>query len=155
MELGTLKYPFRDINVALNDIHNVYANTNSSVSIYIMENTDNYIPIDSTYFINISNVYMDSYTTLTNTYNHSATIICKDTDIDVGRSSKSLFQIIQNFDKNAIDFSGMDSVEAEEISTALDFAIIINRSNMVINMINLVTDFENVNRLGQFLYTIF
>lgn len=155
MELGNSKYPFRDINIALNEIHTIYANTNSTVYIYINEFTDNYIPIDYTYFVNISNVYIDTYTTINNTQNHTASLICKDTDIDVGRSVKSLFHIIQNFDKTDIDTSGMDSVEGDEIQNAVDFAMIINRSNMNINRINLITDFENSNRIAGFLYTVF
>lgn len=33
MELGTIKYPIRNINIVLNEVHNVYANTNSTVHI--------------------------------------------------------------------------------------------------------------------------
>ena len=62
MELGKIDYPFRDINLVLIEVHNVHQHTDKNISIYVMEATDNYLPLDSIMLLNVSQVNFDTYT---------------------------------------------------------------------------------------------
>ena len=55
-ELGTKQHPYKDINYALAEIFNFHSGTNRSISLYIMEDTTNYI---------MSNSYINNMTLLT------------------------------------------------------------------------------------------
>ena len=62
MELGTIEYPFKDINLVFLDIFNVHQHTDRVINIFIMEATDSYFTFDFIKIVNTTQVSIDSYT---------------------------------------------------------------------------------------------
>ena len=60
MELGTIDYPFRDINLVLIELHNVHQHSQRNISVYTMEATENYLSLDLSVLLNVSEVTFDA-----------------------------------------------------------------------------------------------
>ena len=135
IELGTRQYPFKHISLVFIDIFNRLSNSNISVNIYVMENTYNYLPVNTIKFISITSVSIDSYSEYyPDDPKHALFFI---TDNEIGMlTERTLFNIIQNTTMNPLDTSNMEQVEADEIAISSDYGMMVNRCNLNINRID-------------------
>ena len=153
IELGTRKYPFKSINLVFIDIFNRLSNSDVSVKIYVMENTYNYLPVDTIKFINITSVSIDSYSEYYPDDPKHALFIITDSEISI-QTERTLFNIIQNTTTNPLDTSIMEEVEADEILGTLDYVMIVNRCNLNINNVDVYSQISSASLNIDFIYTI-
>lgn len=157
VELGTLEYPFKEINSAFLELVNIHANTNRNISIYVLEDTINYIRLKTAYVLNINNV------TLT-TYSKSALISSKATIIGVDSDSYSsifgestLFNIIKNttllVNKQLAANLAIDEFERGTVSG--EYAVIlIQRSNFRMSQLDIISMYNSITSTYYFLQLI-
>ena len=153
IELGTRQYPFKHINLVFIDIFNRLSNSDVSVKIYVMENTYNYLPVDTIKFINITSVSIDSYSEYYPDDPKHALFIITDNEIST-QTERTLFNIIQNTTTNPLDTSIMEEVEADEILGTLDYVMIVNRCNLNINNVDVYSQIASASLNIDFIYTI-
>ena len=154
MELGTIDYPFRDISLVLVEIHNAHQHTGRNISIYTMEATENYLPIDSIKLLNVSRVNFDTYTQ--NNLNDPKNVNFVLLDVHMNISvSKSLFNLIQNTIMGDSDTSRMDEAEKSELSTHNFVIFRVHRWSVNFNHISVHSRFLNDDTYVNFVYTSF
>ena len=61
IELGTKKYPYKNIALVFIEILNFHSNSNRSISIFLKEFTTSYVMQAKNYIINMTSVSIDSY----------------------------------------------------------------------------------------------
>ena len=153
MELGTMDYPFRDINLVLIEIHNVHQHTDRNISVYTMEATDNYLPLDSIELLTVSQVSFDTYTQKSLNEAHNTNFIVSDNQFNVS-IEKALFNIIQNTTKGVSDTSRMDETEQAEFNLNTNIVFRVHRSSINFNHISIHS--RLINNINVFLvYTSF
>ena len=135
IELGTRQYPFKHINLVFIDIFNKFSYSDISVNIHVMENTYNYLPVDSIKLINITSININSYSEYNLDDPKHALFVIIDTEIDM-LTERTLFNIIQNTTMNSLDTTNMEQIEADEILESSDYVIIVNRCNLDMNNID-------------------
>ena len=152
MELGTIEYPFRDINLVFLELHNIHQHTNRTININVMELTDNYIPIDFIKIVNISHIIIDTYTNhiLNNPYNTNFRLV--DSIVNF-TSSKTMFNIINSTTKCSINTSQMSSHEINDLSEQSLVIFHIHRSSISFNHINVYSLIQNPSTNVLYLYT--
>ena len=153
IELGTRQYPFKHINLVFIDIFNRLSNTDISVNIYVMENTYNYLPVDSIKLINITTVSIDSYSEYYPDDPKHALFIITDNEIDM-LTERTLFNIIQNTTMNSLDTSNMEQVETDEIVSSSDYVMIVNRCSLHINNVDIYSQITSASRYVDFFLPI-
>ena len=144
IELGTKKYPFKHINLVFIDIFNRLSNFDISVNIFVMENTYNYLPVDSIKLINITTVSIDSYSEYYPDNPQRALFAITDTEIDM-LPERTLFSVIQNTTLNSLDTSNMEQTEADEIVGSSDYVMIVNRCNLNINNVDVYSQITSTS----------
>ena len=151
MELGTREYPFRDINLVLIEVNNEHQHTDRNITIYVMEATDSYLPLGAIKVLNITEFSIDTYTELGSIDAESANFRTVNTISDLG-VDKTLFNIIQNTEKNALNTSQMDEHEFTEFISLPSAVFFIHRSSFSLNNINIYTESEDIFGI-YFIYT--
>ena len=153
MELGTIDYPFRDINLVLIEAHNVHQHTDRNISIYTMEAAESYLSLDSIVLLNVSQVHFDTYTQNSLNEAHYTNFIVSDIHYDVS-TSMGLFNIIQNTTKGASDTSRMDVLEQAEFNLNTNIVFRVHRSSINFNHISIHS--RLINNINTYLvYTSF
>ena len=153
IELGTRLYPFKNVNLVFIDIFNRLSNTDTSVNIYVMENTYNYLPVDTIQFINITTVSIDSYSDYNIDDPDHALFIISDNEIN-SMTERTLFNIIQDTTMNPLDTSSMEQVEADEIVGSSSYVIIVNRCNLSINNVDVYSQITSASLNVDFILPI-
>ena len=149
MELGTKEYPFRDINVVFIEINNEHQHTDRNISIFVMEDTDHYLPLEFIKFLNITKISIDTYTEaeLSDAKRSNFRTINTINDIN---DSKSLFNIVQNNKQITSDTSRMNEHELNEFSFKESVVFHIHRSSFNINSINVYTESMDISGIIYF-----
>ena len=153
MELGTIDYPFRDINLVLIEVHNVHQHTDRNITIFTMEATENYLPLDSIVLLNVSQVNFDTYTQNNLNEAHNTNFIVSNIQHDIS-IVKALFSIIQNIAKLDSDTSRMDTIEQAEFNLNSYIVFRVHRSSINFNHISVHSRLIN-NLDTNFVYTSF
>ena len=135
MELGTIDYPFRDINLVLIEVHNVHQHTERNITIFTMEATESYLPLDSIVLLNVSQVNFDTYTQNSLYDAQNTNFVVSDIQHDIS-IVKALFSIIQNTTKGDSDTSRMDVIEQGELNLHSYIVLRVHRSSINFNHIN-------------------
>ena len=144
MELGTREYPFRDINLVLIEVNNEHQHTDRNITVYVMEATDSYLSLGDIKILNITKFSIDTYTELESSIAQSANFRTVDTISDLG-TSKTLFNIVQNTKRNALDTSQMDEHEFTEFASSFLVVFLIHRSSFELNNINIYTESADIS----------
>ena len=153
IELGTKQYPFKNINLVFIELFNKFSNSNISVNIYVMENTYNYIPVDTIMLINITSVSIDSYSEYYPDDPKHAMFVVTDTEISI-KTERTLFSIVQDINLNQLDTTDMDQIESEEILATADYVMIVNRCNLSINNVDVYSQIASDFLYVDFIYTV-
>ena len=156
MELGTIDYPFRDINLVFIEVFNEHQHTDRNISIYVKEVTKNYIPIDFIEIVNVTKISIDSYTRneLYDAQNAEFNLMQITEPVNI-TTIKSLFNIIQNTVKEQLDSSRMDAVELAEFNQNSKIYIRPYRTSFNINHISVITEPYVIYTDAVFVYTVF
>ena len=157
MELGTIDYPFRDINLVFIEVFNEHQHTDRNISIYVKEVTKNYIPIDFIQIVNVTKISIDSYTQnelLYDAQNAEFNLMQVTEPVNI-TTVKSLFNIIQNTVKGDLDSSRMDAVELAEFNQNGKIYIRPYRTRFNINHISVTTEPYVIYTDVVFVYTVF
>ena len=142
MELGTIDYPFRDINLVLIELHNVHQHSQRNISVYTMEATENYLSLDLSVLLNVSEVTFDAYTQNSLYKAQNTNFVVSDTKFNVS-IAKGLFNIIQDKTKGDSDTSRMDMVELGEFGFDNNLVFRVHRSSINFNHISVHSHFIN------------
>ena len=140
LELGTIMYPFKHINLAFLEILNFLANKNLNITINLKESSTNYLSDGQSYIINAGSLVLQTYSEFSNTPGEANIYI---TDSSVSYFSvKTKFNIISDSTlKLSTVLSSLNlTVRESEIPTYGKTAIIVDRSSLVINNINILRD---------------
>ena len=117
LELGTKAFPFKNIGLPFVEILNYHSHSNSTISVFIKENTEHNMLYNSNYVINITQVTVESYSDLEFVTPDYANIIMKNSGV-IKLSTKTIFNIIKHttlrFDN--ITNSGEISIQEENNS---------------------------------------
>ena len=140
MELGTIEYPFRDINLVFLELNNHHQHTNRTINIYVMEATSSYLAYEFIQIVNITQVNIDTYTD--NSLNDPKSINFRliDDMYDM-HTTKTLFNIVQNTTKNEIDISRMDEHEIGDLTQQTFVMFHIHRSSITFNHVDVHSHF--------------
>ena len=144
MELGTREYPFRDINLVLIEVNNEHQHTDRNITVYVMEATDSYLPLGDIKVLNISKFFIDTYRELDCGDVQSANFRTVGIMSDLG-TSKTLFNIVQNTKRSALDTSQMDEHEFTEFASSFLVVFLIHRSSFELNNINIYTESADIS----------
>ena len=153
IELGTRQYPFKHINFVFIDIFNRLSNSDISVNIYVMENTYNYLLVNTIKFMNITSVSIDSYSEYNSVDPKHARFIITDNEIDM-LTERTIFNIIQNTTLNLLDISNMEQVETDEILGSSDYVMIVNRCTLNINNVDVYSQITSTSLNVDFILPI-
>ena len=153
MELGTVDYPFRDINLVLIEVHNVHQHTDRNITIFTMEATKSYLPINSIKLLNVSQVKFDTYTQNSLNEAKNTNFIVSDIQYNVS-IVKALLSIIQNTTIGDSDTSRMDVLEQAEFNLYSNIVFRVHRSSINFNHISVHSRFINNVNIN-FVYTSF
>ena len=146
IELGTKEYPFRNINLVLNEIYNEHQHTDRNLSIYVMENTDNYLPKNFIQIFNVTKVNIDSYTDNQFYEAQKTNFIIIDSIENINLiTKKSLLTLIQNTEKGDLDTSRMSEHEINQLVPQNSTVFHIHRSSLSLNNINIYSEFSDDN----------
>ena len=144
MELGTMQFPFRDINLVFTEIYNEHQHTDRVINVYVMEATDNYVPMDYIEIFNVTQVNIDSYTESGKSEVTNANFKLVDGIEYINmNTSKSLFNVIQNQFKGDFDTSRMTEGEINEITSQSSTVFLVYKSSVSLNHINIYSEFTN------------
>ena len=154
MELGTIEYPFKDINVVFAEMFNLHQHSDITINIFVMEVSDNYMPFDLIQILNITQVNIDSYTQSEFYEPRNANFRLVEAS-DYERTSISLMRIIQNTTKGDPDVSRMDAVEIADLTLQSFIIIQVHRSSLTINHINVYSEYTATRLNDGFVYTSF
>ena len=61
VELGTKAHPYKNLGFVFVELLNYHSHYDQNISIYVMENTNNYIYVENSFIVNITLVEMLSY----------------------------------------------------------------------------------------------
>ena len=154
MELGTIEYPFKDINVVFTEIFNLHQHSNITINIFVMEATDNYLPFDLTQILNITQVNIESYTESDYYEPRYANFRLVEIVEQIG-TPRSLMSIIQNTTKGVPDISRMDVVEIADLTLQENIFIHAHRSSLKINRFNVYSEHTTDSPKNGFVYSSF
>ena len=154
MELGTIEYPFKNINVVFIEMFNLHQHTDATINIFVMEATDNYLPFDLIQILNITQVNVEAYTESDYYEPRNANFRLVETVNGIG-TLRSLMSIIQNTTKGHPDISRMDAVEIADLTLQENIFIHVHRSSFRINRFNVYSEYTTDNLRNGFVYTSF
>ena len=152
LELGTIEYPFKDINLVLVELQNQHQHTDRVIDIYVIEETDNYMTVDLMKIVNITQVIIDTYTDHSSDDPKHANLRLTE-NIGEIRTVKSLLNIIQNTTLNEIDTSRMSEHEIIELTQQSFVIFHVHSSSLTFNHIDVHSEFELSNIEVVFVYT--
>ena len=152
MELGTMEYPFKDINVVFIEIFNIHQHSDVTINIFVMEATNSYLPFDFTQILNITQVNIESYTESDFYEPRNANFILVNTLDGIG-TLRSLMRIIQNTTKGLPDVSRMDPVEFGDFTLQDNIFIHVHRSSFRINRFNVYSEYITDSLKNGFVYS--
>ena len=96
MELGTQKYPYRNMRSATSEILNHYSFTDVNINIYLKENARVYVEEDTTYFFRMNTVTVTSYSDTSE--NPGRALIVQTSIVQPTMSSKASFHLLKHTD---------------------------------------------------------
>ena len=129
MELGTIEYPFKDINVVFTEIFNLHQHTEVTINIFMMEASDNYIPFEQIQILNITQANIEAYTENDFYEPRNANFRLVES-LDAIGTPISIMNIIQNTTKGSPDVSRMDPVEIADLTLQENIFIHAHRSGL-------------------------
>ena len=156
IELGTIDYPYKSLGLAFVELLNYHSHSNSSITIHIMEDTINYILVDSNYIINITQVTIKPYSNGSGVPN-KATIVGREDNV-VYFSSNSMFNLINdttlNTDENIYNVSEIDDSSKTTISL-VDYSILIYQSQVLWSDLKIQTEYNSLATLNYFIRAVY
>ena len=141
VELGTKIYPFKKINLAFMEILNFISHKNKSITINLKENSVNTMGNSQNYLIDAGNIKIQSYSLINSDNPGIASIYVTDSTVSYV-SSKTKFNIISDFTlklSTALNNASYTTRESQ-IPSYTKAAIIVDRSSLTINNINIYRD---------------
>lgn len=156
IELGTKKYPYKNVALPFVEILNFHSHSNRSVNIYLKEYSVNYINQKRNYIINMTKVNIESYSTIVSTPS-SASLYGVDKTLNVWSAGTITNLLVNDTLKfsSKITQSGMSTYEVQALSNA-DSNIFVHRTNLVINRVNLyrniLTDYQTKSNFVRAVY---
>ena len=153
VELGTKQYPFKSLGLVFVELLNYHANSNRTINVYLLENTDSYIDLGFNYIVNVSAVNFASYSLVSSTPS-KATITAGETNDPTKSNITSYFNtgtrfnIIQNTElrKSQQIFSNSKLTSAEQnLLVSRTQVLIVHRSSITINNIVFRSIFNDIN----------
>ena len=157
IELGTITYPYKSIELVFVELLNYHAHSNRTISVYIKENTFNEFLLNKNFIINITSVNFKTYSSSSTNVPTKAVLIMKEGDVTM-MSSQTQFSIIKNTDLRIIDViqnnSGLTSNEKNQL-LATDTCIFICRSTVTFDNFVFKSNFTNIQSEIYFIKPIY
>ena len=157
IELGTRDHPYKQITYAFIEILNYHSHSDRNLTIYLMENTRNGLPISKASIINITNVDIKSYTNQEYTEPDKATIIGMD-DAEILASPSTSFSIMKSYELRFDDMVTNSSyiTDEERIRIATQTSIILLfKSSISLENLEILSDHADIFQNIIFLYPVY
>jgi len=146
LELGTLEFPYTSAQPVFSEILNEHSHKDVSITVYLKEDEVVYIQDDTSYILNITNVTVTSYSTVSSSASKATIYPTRIAQIE--KSAKSAFHIMNNMTLK------LDVVVAAGIFTTLEIktlsigetTFLVGRSSFRVENINLFRDVIDVKR---------
>jgi len=136
MELGTQRYPYRNVRSATSEILNHYSFTDVNINIYLKENARVYVEEDKAYFFRMNTVIVTSYSDTSG--DPGRALIVETSIAQPSMSAKASFHLLKHTD---IDITNALTTGGYEGTTLL----LINLSNRIFSIIETNFTIHNVN----------
>ena len=146
MELGTQRYPYRNMRSAASEILNYYSFTNVDINIYLKENARVYIEEDTTYFFRMKTVTVTSYSDTSD--DPGRALIVQTSIAQPSISAKASFHFLKHTDIN-ITTSLITGEYEDTTFSSLNFPRRIFRiveTNFTIHNVNAYSEEVDYNR---------
>ena len=150
--MGTIKYPFKDLNLVFLELFNHHQHTDRVVNVFVYEATDSYLLYDFAKIVNITQVNIDTYTTSLLNEPKNVNFRLVDDMYDM-HTKTSLFNVIQNLNKSEIDVSNMEEHEIGDLTEQSFVIFIVHRSSVRFNHIDVHSHFSNAATSVWLIYT--
>ena len=113
IELGTKTYPFKNIGLPFVEVLNYHSHTDRTITVYVKENTENFMLYKSNYIIDITQVTVESYAESSFDTPAYAIIYMKNSGVTL-LNPKTVFNILSNTDlrlDSVVQTSEIDEAE--------------------------------------------
>lgn len=156
IELGTKKYPYKNIELPFVEILNIHSHTERNINLYLKENTTSYIMQSRNYIINVTSVNIDTYTDGTKSPEYT-NILATDSEIELF-SPVTVMNLLLNDTLNLYQQANLFDIsenEATQLGTT-DVNIHLDRSSLSMNRINVSRDLKsNKDKATNFIQAIY
>ena len=146
MELGTQKYPYRNVRSATSEILNYYSFTDASINIYLKENARVYVEEDKAYFFRMNTVTVTSYS---DTSDDPGRALIVETSIEQpSMSEKASFHLLKHTDidiTSALAIGGYAGTTLQLINIPSRIFRIVE-TNFTIHNVNVYSEEVDYNR---------
>ena len=115
IELGTKTYPYKNIGLPFVEILNYHSHSNRTITVNILENTENYMLWKSNFVINMTLVKIQSYSITNPSSPQRANIYIKSEGVRM-LSSQTVFWILNDTTLRLNDILHTDLMASDEIS---------------------------------------
>ena len=96
IELGTLKYPYKNLGTVFIEVFNIHSHSNRTINIYVKEKSTNYLELKKNIIMNITQVSIESYSEHDPTNPSRAKVIVVETPVTLS-SPSTLFNVMKEF----------------------------------------------------------
>jgi hypothetical protein len=154
VEIGTLKYPYKNIGLVFLELLNIRAHSESNIVIYVKENTIVNMQLGYNYIANITSVTIESYSDSSSTP-AKATLYVRQYTLDMFDEHTS-FNLVSD---NTLDLNSKINVENatdSEIAVlgSTDTTLFAWRSSLTLNNLNIQGDLDNDSQVGSYFMRI-
>ena len=157
IEFGTRTHPYKNLGFVFVELLNYHSHTDRNISIYVKENTQNYLHIYNNDIVNITYVEIVTYSDNETAVPEKAYITALEHDSLVDSPGTSL-NILKNYDlriAEAID-NNSDITDSEKAYIEQSkYLILIVRSNFLIDGFVMYSEFDSLHELNLFFVAVY
>ena len=157
VEFGTKTHPYKNIGFVFVELLNYHSHSDRNLSVYVMENTQNYMYLFKNYIVNTTYVEILPYSSNNAAIPSKPTIIAMD-EVSLTESKGTSLNILQNFDLRVVDAitNNSDISNSEKQNMQLErYVMMIMRSNFYMNNFEVTSEYAVLNEQNVFYYPVY
>ena len=157
VELGTIDHPYKRITYAFVEMLNYHSHSDRNLTLYLMENTRNELPVSKASIVNITNVEIKSYTAQESAESGKATIVGMD-DAGIIASPSTSFSILKSyelkFDEMVTNSTYITDEERLRIATQTSIFLFF-KSSFTLENLELISEHVDINLNIIFIFPVY
>ena len=157
VEFGTKTHPYKNIGFVFVELLNYHSHSDRNISVYVMENTQNYMHLFRNYIVNTTYVEILPYSNNDTAIPSKPTIIAMD-EASLTDTKGTSLNILQNYDLRVAEAitENPDISESEKNNMQFEvFVMMIMRSNFYMDNFDVTSEYGSLNENKVFLYPVY